>query len=593
MKVEVQQEDLQLLATILQEHLRAEVLSGELFRVKCAVKNDQLMILTEHPLSVTTPTQQVFAVLEEALKSLPGCRNQQVEIFLRIVGEKLPYAKHSLIVEVGGLGGQGGEGGLGDKGTRGEITFSSPSEPSEPSYSVTYSASTVEEEAFDPMADAEDLSFVTTLKRSPSIKPIIVGAILSGIALLGTGAYLLTRPCVMSECKEIQTAADLQKSSQQLTRNARSHEELAKLHAQFETASTNLKNIPAWSPRHQEAEQLSTSLSGQSEKIKLVLKALQSASIAELETQTPVNNIRELHNKQQLWRQAIAPLEGINPENELYGLVQRKLSLYRLRLQTVNQQLLNEEKWSKKLAAAKSVAKVAAQWETKVKSLKDLQKVQSTWQVVVNALVIIPKTSPEYEEAQNLLADYRAKLATARDRATIEQLAAKSYQQAINTANQAKAYQQQNQWQAARANWYQALNTVKQIRADSFYYSQAQLLIEPYTNAFKQAEQQAEIALNLQQTRTELAKTCSSQIRICTFAINNKGITVKITAEYEQALQNSLVNANPQDPSSFAGITNHLQVLQEALSAISENANLPLIVYDAQGQVVHTRSAQG
>ncbi len=273
--------------------------------------------------------------------------------------------------------------------------------------------------------------------------------------------------------------------------------------------------------------------------------------------------------------------------------MQRKLSLYRLRLQTVNQQLLNEEKWSKKLAAAKSVANVAAQWETKVKSLKDLQKVQSTWQVVVNALVIIPKTSPEYEEAQNLLADYRPKLATARDRATIEQLAAKSYQQAINTANQAKAYQQQNQWQAARANWYLALNTVKQIPANSFYYSQAQPLISPYANAFKQAEQQAQVALNLEQTRTDLAKTCSSQIRICTFTINNKGITVKITAEYEQALQNSLANANPQDPSSFASITNHLQVLQEALSAISENANLPLIVYDAQGQVVHTRSLEG
>ncbi|MCV3213535.1 hypothetical protein OGM63_08355, partial [Plectonema radiosum NIES-515] len=429
--------------------------------------------------------------------------------------------------------------------------------------------------------------------RSLSIKPILVGAVLSGIALLGSSAYLLTRPCVMSECKEIQAATELQKSSQQLTPNARSQEELAKLHVQFETATTNLKNIPGWSLRHQQAQQLSLHLSRQSEKIKLVLNALQSASLAELKTQTKVNNIQQLHNKQQLWRQAIAPLEGINRENELYALVQRKLSLYRLRLQAVNQQLLNEEKWSKKLAAAKSVAKVATQWETKVKSLKDLQKVQSTWQIVVNALVIIPQTSPEYEQAQNLLADYRAKLATARDRTTFEQLAAKSYQQAINTANQAKAYEQQNQWQAARANWYLALNNIKQIRADSFYYSQAQLLIEPYTNAFNRAEQQAQIALNFGQIRTDLVKTCSSQIQICTFTINNKGITVKITADYQQAVQNSLANANPQDPSSFAGINNHLQVLQEALSAISENANLPLIVYDAQGQVVHTRSHQG
>jgi hypothetical protein len=574
MKVEVQQEDLQLLATILQERLCAEVLSGELFQVKCAVKNDQLMILVEHPLSVTTHTQQVFAVLEEALESLPGCRNQQVEIFLRIAREKLPYAKHSVMVRVGEEGGQGEQG-----------------EEISPLPYIAYSPST-EEEAFNPMLDAEDLSYATTLKRSPSIKQILVAA-LSGIALLGIGAYLLTRPCVMSVCKEIQTAVALQKSSQQFTRNARSEEELAKLHTQFETASTNLKNIPVWSPRHQQAEQLSVYLSGQSEKMKLVLKALQSASLAELKTETPVINIQQLHNKQQIWRQAIAPLEGINPQNELYGLVQRKLYLYRLKLQTVNKQLLDEEKWSKKLAASKSVAKVAATWETKAKSLKDLQRVQSTWQVVVNALRIIPHTSPEYEQAQNLLVDYRAKLATARDRATFEQLAAKSYQQAINTANQAKAYEQQNQWQAARANWSLALNTLKQIKADSFYYSQAQLLIEPYGNAFKEAEQQAQIALYLQQARTDLAKTCSSQIRICIFTIDNKGITVQITPEYQQALQNSLANANPQDPSSFASISNHWQVLQSALSAISENANLPLIVYDAQGQVVHTRSHEG
>jgi hypothetical protein len=575
MKVEVQQEDLQILATILQEHLNAEVLSGELFRVKCALKNDQLMILSEHPLGVTTHTQQVFAVLEEALESLPGCRKQQVEIFLRVVGEKLPYAKHSLIVKVEEQGEQGGR-------EQGEFVSASPLS------SVAYSAST-EQEAFNPIADAPDLFSVRTLKRSPSVKRILIGTGLSAIALL-SGAYLLTRPCVLFECKEIQTAAELQKSSQQLTRKATSEQELAKLHAQFKTVSTNLKKVPAWSLRYQQAQQLFVHLSGQSEKINSVVKALQAASLAELKTPTPVNNIQELRNKQQLWRQAIAPLEGINPENELYGLVQRKLSLYRLRLQTVNQQLLNEEKWSKKLAASKAVANVAAQWETKAKSLKDLEKVQSTWQVVVNALRIIPQSSPEYKEAQKLLDDYRPKLATARDRATTEQLAAKSYQQAINTANQAKAYERQNQWQAARANWYLALNTVKQIPAESFYHSQAQLLIQPYADAFKQAEQQAKIALNSEQTRTELVKTCSNQIRICTFSIGNKGITVKITPQYEQALQNSLANANPQEPSSFADVSNHLQVLQSALSRISENANLPLIVYDAQGQVVHTRS---
>ncbi|MFH7027083.1 MAG: hypothetical protein ACHBN1_17150 [Heteroscytonema crispum UTEX LB 1556] len=107
MKVTVQQEDLQLLAQILQACLGAEVASGELFQVKCAVKNDQLMILTQHPLSVTTDTEKLFVVLEQALQSLPPPREQRVQFFLRVDGEKLPYAKRTTDLKARGTGGQG------------------------------------------------------------------------------------------------------------------------------------------------------------------------------------------------------------------------------------------------------------------------------------------------------------------------------------------------------------------------------------------------------------------------------------------------------------------------------------------------------
>ncbi|MHC5833592.1 MAG: hypothetical protein ACYT04_000000100770, partial [Nostoc sp.] len=83
------------------------------------------------------------------------------------------------------------------------------------SSSLTYSPSideTQEEEAFDPFADAPNL---LASKPAFPIKLILLGAVLVGIVVLGGGAYLLTRPCVMSECKEIQNAEQLKTISPQ------------------------------------------------------------------------------------------------------------------------------------------------------------------------------------------------------------------------------------------------------------------------------------------------------------------------------------------------------------------------------------------
>lgn len=107
--------------------------------------------------------------------------------------------------------------------------------------------------------------------------------------------------------------------------------------------------------------------------------------------------------RQQLWRQAIAPLEMINSNSELYKLVFPKLLIYRSHLKVVKQQLLAEEKWIEKLKAAKAVAVEAAKRDATAKTLQELQKVQATWQVAVNALAVIPRSSSVYKEAQKLL----------------------------------------------------------------------------------------------------------------------------------------------------------------------------------------------
>jgi tetratricopeptide (TPR) repeat protein len=576
MKVAVQQEDLQLLAKTLQEQLLVEVSSAEVFEVKCAVNKDGLMILTQHQSDVKVDTQIIFAVIEEVLQSLTPHREQQVQCFLRIFGQQLPYAKCSLTLkQTGGWGGAG------------EEYFSAIS-----SSALTYSPSfdeTEEEEPFDPFADVP----MPTAKRTFQIKPILLVAALVGIAVLGGGAYLLTRPCVMSECKEIQNAQQLKTKSPQLMRRAKSEKELLVVVQQLATGSAALDAIPNWSPRYQESEELKASLSGRAGKINQVVKALQTGSLATQKVQTPASSLEELQARQHLWRQAIAPLETISPDSELYGLVQGKLLNYRVRLHAVNQQIFTEEKWLKKITAAKAVASAAEKQEATAKSLNEWQKVRSTWLVAINALNSIPLSSPRYQEAQKLLVDYKPKLVAARDRTTKEQLATKTYQQAVSAANQAKVYQQQNQWQAAATYWDQALQTVKKVSQDSLYYTQAQSLIEPYSAALKQAQEKLQVVSSFDQTRADLDKTCINGIRICTFSIDNARIIVRLTPEYDQVRQNNLANPYSENSETAVDVTNHLQILREALAVIAENANLSLILYDSQNQVIYTRTLGG
>jgi len=280
MQVAVIEEDLQFIAQILQEQLRAEIPSGEFFQVKCAVKNEQLLILTQHPQGVSTDTDNIFAVLEEALRSLLNHHEQQVEIFLRIAGVKLPYAKHSLILQPLEARVDQAVGGVGEEE---KIDNSSPFTASDSlidDQSSTNTPNEPEDQLFDPMADAPDLSFYTTVKSRRPIKPIVLGVVVTAIAVLGAAAYLLTRPCVMFECKEIQTAEDLQKSWQRLIQTAKSESELTKVQQQLVEATVALRTIPGYSPRHQEVETLATNLSKRSEAINKVVKAFGAASLA-------------------------------------------------------------------------------------------------------------------------------------------------------------------------------------------------------------------------------------------------------------------------------------------------------------------------
>jgi hypothetical protein len=635
MKVTLKKEDMQLIASILEEQLQMELPPDKVLQVRCAIQNDELMILIQHPVNVSLDTQKIFAVLEETLQSQSQCHEQRVQFYVRVSGEKVPYTKNSIIVKPKKI--QEDSRIIGEEASTGsdystanhQLIFPplnilnppSPSPTTEENISdnpfnllvddhisdnpfnllvddnisdSSYSSDTLfgsdhslleesedspgEAEKFDPFGDGKNLS--KTKHLSLSSLPILLGGVLGVAVIFGGGNFFLTRACVIGECKELQIAQQFKSNTQQLIRQAKSQKELVAVQQQIDTVISDLKVIPQWSPRYQSAQEINLSFSDQSAKITQVLKALESANIAEKKTKTPLTSLEELRARQSLWRQAIIPLESIKPGNELYGLVRGNLSKYQSNLQTLNQQLLSEESWLKKLTTAKTVAESALKREANAKSDNDWQRVQFAWQEVVNDLRSIPSNSTTHQEAKNLLTDYQPKLILARNRAKKQAAAALNFKQAVNMANQAKVYETQNKWQAAIASWEQAVQIAKQVSQDSSFYSQAQSLIQPYSTAQAQAKEKQQLDGNLAQTRADLGKTCFNKMRFCIFNIETRGIVVRLTPEYDQALQ-----SNPS-------VQSHLQALQEALGVISENSNLPVFLYNSQGQERYMKMPQ-
>jgi len=619
MEATVQQQYLQVLSDILQERLVAQLLDSQDFQVKCAIRNDELMILTQHPADVLVDIQQVFEVLEQALQWQFNYQTQRVQFFLRIAGEKLPYAQYFLDFQIPSI----------DSEQETEDEFPSPTvdreretvkienerdslfisadlqTPSSPitetedepitdsflpsskeSFSdyllldshLSLDENEVEkiediEEKFAPFANIADKPRNRQLSLSLPPVPIMIGTAVVIALLASSGAFVLHRSCVISECKELQTAQQFKSQYQQQIKRTKSQKDLLTMQQQLDKVVADLQEIPEWSPRYQDSQVLVNSFSEQSTKINQVLKALQIGSSAQKKTQTPPQSLDELRNRQKLWREAITSLEIIKPSNELYGLVTANLSNYQNTLKTVNDQLLKEETWVQRIANAKTLGENATKRQATAKSAPEWQKVESDFQTAINTLKIIPIDSLETENARKLLAEYQPKIIVARDRVKKEQLAATSYQQAIKAANQAQAYSNQNQWQGAVKSWEQALEAAKQVSQDSFYFNQATALIEPYTASLKQAQEQLQIYGDLTQTRAELNSTCTNTIKICTFTIKNQKISVRLTAEYDRLLQ-----ANNRE------IQSHFQSLKYALAVIGQNAQLPVFIYNAQGQ---------
>jgi hypothetical protein len=596
-----QREDLQALKQCLQQRLQFDIPWGETLKIGCAMSDDTLVILTQHAPGLSFDPEITFNALKKALQSLKPQVTQPVKLYLRVAGEKQAYAKYDFTLQP-----------VQTVATNASISryeLNSLREEAanlkEPVQWDQTHEQTIGRNAARHSTDLKNWHRSSTNLGQQGIKPgrfssfwrsllsdiptplLVVGG---GVALatLFTSIYMLTRPCVIGQCQFLETAQQLNKVAEHLTRQADSQVDLLSVQQQLVEANNYLKEVPRWSFRYQEAKHLAQNLSNQWTMLNQMSQALEQAASA-WQGQNPPHTTQEWQVTRTYWQQAIATLANIPANSALFGLAQQKIPQYQAKLQVVNQYLNLEQEASKKLLLAKNTSLLAQTRGNTAMSLQTWQKVKATWDSAINTLAAIPKTTTAYQEAQQLKARYRTELAAASDRVAKEQMAAKAYSEAISKANLAQRDEQQNQISKAVTNWNQALNFGKQVPNGTQYYRQVQPLITSYSSAIQQAEAKLKVANVLQKARSDLNRTCSGNIQVCKYAANSELILVQLSSSYEKAVERKYASAKFQrDLNTQADVVIHYRTLKQALEAISGNANIPLQVYESDGSPLYS-----
>ena len=424
-----------------------------------------------------------------------------------------------------------------------------------------------------------------------SLLPLLVVAAGLGVVVFCSTLYFLTRPCVIGECKVIPEAAKLNQKSTKTLQKPESGKAVLEAQTQLQDAISLLETIPPWSSHRAEAQKLIITYQAQAESVDQIVKGLQTAARAGYQSQDPPYKVGKWVEIQGMWREAIAELEQLPTDSKFKPLAKQKIKEYKTNLAVINQRLLKERQSISDIQAAKQAAQMAQARQGIAQSLADWQLAYASWQAALKRLQKIPQGTTAYEEAQQLSALYLPKLAQARDRKTQEQIAANAYNQGVRLAQLATDAQENNQWSVALVHWRNALTYANQVPRNTYYYGKAQALVRPYQQALKQAQTQLQLAVRVQQARSDLNQTCAGKIQVCSFTIDKKVIKVRLTPAYVQAIRQRANTAQAKGQSQIhAGIVNHILTLEKALRVISNNAAIPVEIYSPEGDLIQAHN---
>lgn len=614
-------------------------------RIRLATKPSTLLVLAEHDQTEPLPLEQLLSGLESALRSLLAelpfpdtlgqtlTKRQQISVrlFLRHTGASRPYKTHSFSWQASdALNEVFGEGedaatkllnpvkaveGLGSAlpsarviHPQGAMAVARGADQAEGVREVEAGLETtaialrdasltaVSADDADLAAEPVALTFqpiafqpgwLTQLvqwKQQVVSLPRWVWGAIAGLFAISSAGYVLSRPCVLGNCPRLAQAETLNQNALGSLAAQPSPGDVIAAHQDMQTATQLLTAIPFWSRHHDSAQAALDRYSDEAALLDQVITAQQSATEAAEKSQNPPHPMPRWIEIRLLWQRAIAQLRQLPPDNQIQAFTAAKLREYEANLAEIDDRIDAEKAAEKNLSGGMQAGQLALHHTENAQSFPGWQISYREWETAVNFLQRIPQGTLAYTEAQTLLKDYRGYLQAARDRVQNEQQGDRAYAQAIGAAQQARQYEQKNQWTLAVQSWRRALELAQQVPTDTALASSAQALRDPYRNALSHATGQLRDAIALQKLAQDLDQICGSSSLLCRYTIVTNQLRVTVNPGYDQAIEQTMTYPQVSVPdATFAEPAGRL--LQHIATLGSNNQRI-VELYDVQGVLI-------
>lgn len=595
-------EDLNTLGVQLQHSLHENLLHDMPFGIRCTVREEKLIVLGQHQAGISLDPTQTLKFLERTIQALQLRFAQQVRLYLRIVGQKQPYAYRYFVIQPPApppnpilchevkkqsddewivpdeeLDALVQELAVSRDAVESDVTGSPPSgdiaSPTPFSFERAGALALISSSALERLATDTRSTWNGWVSQLQGKQKIVVT---TGVATLGLagGLYALTRPCVIGACSELQTARDLSQQSIAQATEAKTQAELELAHQHLGRAIALLETIPVWSGRSPDAQTLIRDYQAQTAAVNALIVAQERATLALQLSQDPPYAGAVWREARSHWQAAMAQLQQIDAQSPMNAIAQQRLKTYQTYLSETEQALQQEEQAQNTLDVAEQAIQLAEERHRNARSLADWQLTRATWQVVMMRLQAVTANTTGALKAEQWLAAYKPELVKANERVEQEQIADQLFKQATQQAEMAQAAERRFAWQQAIASWQLAIDLIQEVPQNTAYTTQAGEQVDTYKAALDQAQQKLQVSA---QVSSELNKVCSGELRACQLLSINDEIQVQLNPTYVQAIETAR-NSGNHDLQAI--VADHQLTLRRSLEGIANHFRLPVEVYD-------------
>ena len=545
--------------------LLSDAIAASPVRVNCSLSEETLIVIIQYSETLTLQKAATFSCIREVLDRQGATSRYPTEIYLTLQ-EPLSFLKNEAVDQ------------------EDPIMMSIPRQKNKPSSLKPAEAQRLS------LFQQNHLHFpLLSLKKIPNRFPTkkLLGLGL-GLGLLVISIYGLSDPCVTGTCPPLSQAEFLINSSL-LVLAPDSSSSLLATKQKLSEALSQLQSIPWWSPYRAQANRLDSDAQAILRDIEQLNTAIASGNQATLLMQKSSLSIPEWQTVQNLLKTAIEQLKQLAPDSKFQAFAIAQKQEYEKMLPVINQRRQQEQLANVSYEKAIQAARSAQIQQNMAKSTDDFDEVSSTWKKAIQSLQNISEGTTPYDKTSKLLELYGQEYKNIDIRKKNEAIANINLQQAIQEAKIAEKSERSNQWSLAVSHWKNALAYLKQIPENSLQSVKAKSLLIQYNLSFNKAQENFKIANRLQFIKNNLEKTCSQEKKACNYSIDKNMIKVNLTSSYLQQIWDlsiqAKLNANIKEQ---AEILNHLARLEQSFQIISNQAKIPLAVYNSKGNLMTT-----